>query len=1007
MKPILLTLSGLQSYRDRQTIDFRPMQGCGLFGIFGPTGSGKSTILDGMTLALYGSISRASHNTQGMINSLCSSVSVSFTFELQMRRECQIFRVERVYRRKKQAVGSCEPRLCRLVRLAAPDAETGVVLADKPTDVNQHIEKLLGLHYADFTRAVVLPQNQFQEFLLLGKKDKSDMLERLFCLEEYGQELSRKIAQSRKQAEDEMHKATGSLDVLQDYSEDAVSLARQNASICASARKQAAAAFDAAKAKYLSGQGIYQLSCQKKQLLDQQLLLNDQIMAIDADRERLKKARLAEPIWPLSQENETLTAEMQKLQTDLAAMAEQADALALELVLSRQRLDCNRRAAEPQKASLANQINQLEKADSLIDQKEALLEKTSRLSSQIRQLSDQEKAASQSVLLLEKQSVDQQGNLQEIRQNRQTMQVDQNWRQTLEAWLQLQDQHQKTLQEIQAENERRRKLTDEVKQAAEQYALVSREVSEEQATVLVQAARQLQDNVPCPLCGSGHHPHPAHLRTRETALIHEEDRTKLHRLLVQSEERLAFCQTQIASLGEKHAEISTQIDQYAKADPRLIGLADPAESLRQLYRQEKRQAELDCQIQKAALDCQMLQEQLHQESSQLIRFTGQLSGLSQMEKEFAGQLNLLWHELAELLPSWPPEWFTHENILQHLAKLRQTAIEIDRIGQELSEKHQQLDEQNNVSLQQNMIWKTRLDLLLERQERLAGQLGQAIADAGFHSLAELQQAHLEPGALNALAKKLQQCDDNSRDLLLQLRQCDKQLDGNWLDEPDWKIIEAEYDLAVQMQEQSVRQDDLANHQLAEILERNSQRKAKEAEYAAAKIRSERISQIDQLVRGNAFVEYVAEERLRAIAAEATEYLETMTRYRYALELDADMAFVVRDQMNGGEVRMATSLSGGETFMASLALALALSSQIQIRGQSKLAFFFLDEGFGSLDSDLLDLVIDSLERISSSERMIGLISHVPELKHRIANRLVVAPASGREGSRIDLERGDCS
>lgn len=80
--------------------------------------------------------------------------------------------------------------------------------------------------------------------------------------------------------------------------------------------------------------------------------------------------------------------------------------------------------------------------------------------------------------------------------------------------------------------------------------------------------------------------------------------------------------------------------------------------------------------------------------------------------------------------------------------------------------------------------------------------------------------------------------------------------------------------------------------------------------------------------------------------------------------------------------------------SALSLALALSEQIQLKGQSPLEFFFLDEGFGTLDNNLLDSVTDSLERLSRKERVIGLISHVPELRSRIARRLIVDPPTER-------------
>ena len=243
----------------------------------------------------------------------------------------------------------------------------------------------------------------------------------------------------------------------------------------------------------------------------------------------------------------------------------------------------------------------------------------------------------------------------------------------------------------------------------------------------------------------------------------------------------------------------------------------------------------------------------------------------------------------------------------------------------------------------------------------------------------------------------------SRDVHLKLKHLDERLQGAFVDEAAWTAASAAAEAAGERLDQAVSEDDTLRTRLLDLEERRSRRLLVQAEFDEACARRDRIGQIEALVRGNAFVEYVAEERLRAIAAEASGFLQTLSRGRFALELDGESAFVVRDQMNGGQVRAASTLSGGETFMTSLALALALSAQIQIRGQSRLAFFFLDEGFGSLDHELLDQVMDALERVGSPERLIGLISHVQELQQRLPVRLVISPADGRRGSRISLQR----
>ncbi|NEZ47489.1 exonuclease SbcC [Clostridium niameyense] len=164
-----------------------------------------------------------------------------------------------------------------------------------------------------------------------------------------------------------------------------------------------------------------------------------------------------------------------------------------------------------------------------------------------------------------------------------------------------------------------------------------------------------------------------------------------------------------------------------------------------------------------------------------------------------------------------------------------------------------------------------------------------------------------------------------------------------------------------------------------------------------------LEDIDKLIQGNKFVEFVAINQLKYIAFESSKRLKDITRGRYALELDCSGNFTMRDDFNGGAIRPTNTLSGGETFLTSLALALALSSQIQLKGNCPLEFFFLDEGFGTLDTELLDTVMTSLESLRSNKLSIGIISHVEELKNRVPVKLIVSPAiPGQCGSKTQLE-----
>ena len=192
MRPIKLKISGLNSYIDEQVIDFEKLTERGLFGIFGQTGSGKSTILDAMTIAMYGNISR---NTKEFINSACDRASISYEFEIGGQNTRRRYIVDRTIKRTK--TGGILTSHCRLVEIHNDSQST--VLADKATDVNKKIAEVVGLTVDDFTRSVVLPQGKFNDFLKLTGADRRNMLERIFGLEKYGKFLIEKVRQRKSE----------------------------------------------------------------------------------------------------------------------------------------------------------------------------------------------------------------------------------------------------------------------------------------------------------------------------------------------------------------------------------------------------------------------------------------------------------------------------------------------------------------------------------------------------------------------------------------------------------------------------------------------------------------------------------------------------------------------------------------------------------------------------------------------------------------------------------------
>ena len=194
MKPVNLKIKGLNSFVEQQTIEFSKLTEKGLFGIFGPTASGKSTILDGITIALYGKVSR---DTKEFVNTETNVVEISFDFEIGVGKTRKLYRAERCIKRLK--TGNFKTTYARLIEINKENPEENKVLAEGPKDVEENIIDIIGLKVEDFTRSVVLPQGKFNEFLKLTGKERRNMLERIFALEKYGTKLYEKIRTVRNE----------------------------------------------------------------------------------------------------------------------------------------------------------------------------------------------------------------------------------------------------------------------------------------------------------------------------------------------------------------------------------------------------------------------------------------------------------------------------------------------------------------------------------------------------------------------------------------------------------------------------------------------------------------------------------------------------------------------------------------------------------------------------------------------------------------------------------------
>ena len=194
MKPQILKIIGINSFNEPQEIDFSKILEKGIFGIFGDTGSGKSTIIDSITLALYGKIVRydGKIGNGDFLNLSRNNGKVEFIFSIKDGKEEIFYEIVRQFKRTNKGDIKSD-----IIRLSIFNDEQKNIIADKKKDVENKIIDIIGLSYEDFTKAVVLPQGKFSDFLMLENADKRKMLQRIFGLEKYGDKLKDKINEKK------------------------------------------------------------------------------------------------------------------------------------------------------------------------------------------------------------------------------------------------------------------------------------------------------------------------------------------------------------------------------------------------------------------------------------------------------------------------------------------------------------------------------------------------------------------------------------------------------------------------------------------------------------------------------------------------------------------------------------------------------------------------------------------------------------------------------------------
>lgn len=1006
MKPIQLIVTAFGPYKEKEVIDFRQLNGQHLFVISGTTGAGKTTIFDGICFALYGTASGTDRANTGMLRSHFADdemhTSVDFQFQIRGRN----FRVFRQLGHTKMGNKTKTGERNELYE-QTENGEIPIVDRQIVTEINTKIETLIGLTEDQFKQIVMLPQGEFRKLLTSETENKEAILRRLFQTERYKEMhvlLKDKIEAKTKEFSKVKHKLDHYIDTIQSSLDH-----RGNAPIFAVLNQeyrligQIIAGLQEEKTylqekinldekQYKQDQKAYE---QQQQLYHQSVALNERFTLFDQKKqewsqleqqaaqfidfkEQLKAAESANHLLPY----ETNVKDREKEQTTLRSQIERSkttlQSAEKALLLIKETYDRLEGKAE-ERANRQSDIKRYQEFLPIVQEinqrKESLMKQKSRLQAIEKNKVQREKQLTtlwEKITTL-KQTVKQQETELEPLHEKQ-LQVNE-----LRSQYKMMREYVELRQQTAEAKENLQKAENVLRESEQAYQLKELAWLDNQALVL---AGHLAEGSSCPVCGSTHHPEKAQAEgeavTKEQleGFKKEADKRRKH-----FEELDVAFRTNEARKREKQAQLVENKVEIDVTSARLAEIAQKGKELRQ---------ETDY--------LQKIKEQLQQHKKQLeqleISYEEETKEKQRQEKSFNEEHSTYAAQQAtfrERMSSIPEE-------LQDLKELRDTLQKMEQIAKQAEQEWQlaqtQLKEKEAtyttavVTLNNE---KTQLEAIQTAVQKAQVIFQEKLEIAGFSSVEVYEKARMTEDEQQRMKRELEVYAEKKLTLEKQIFEMTAELKGKERQDIDvLKVSLADrkekYEQALTVWRHTQSQAEFVNTMIVQIKETEQESAALEKEVAGMtdvydmirgqnpkKISFERYLQIDYLDQ----IIHAANGRFRQLMHGQFYLLRSERQEAYGKQ--SGLAIDVHDSYTG-QTRDVKTLSGGEKFIASLCLALGMSDVIQSeQGSISIETMFIDEGFGSLDEESLHKSIDALIQIQQTGRMIGVISHVEELK----------------------------
>lgn len=1048
MRPIRLEMSAFGPYSKIQVIDFEELQDRNLFLITGPTGSGKTTIFDAISFALYGETSGSMRTAEGLRSHFSDPdvlTYVKLRFELKDI-VYEVIRTPKQMRPKAKSEGYTEQKPTAELIIEEGNPRTVIT---KISDVTRKIEEVIGINVEQFKQIMMIPQGEFKQLLVADSQEREKVLQKLFDTAIYksvqfeldlqakqlgseirGQKVERDTLATKIKCDDE-HELKEII-VAEDKNIDLI-LTKTAELIKADKNYQKGLINDVLETnqkieKQIKNKEIAISNNQKlKQLEEVTITYKDQLLRQEEMDIRLRQLNKGEKVLRLVSEEDNIN---QRIETLSKTFAEQEQTLRL-LTQNKQEFEVIQKAyeeitseqAEEQRTNLNIKLAKIKDYEHRVMNIDSLEKKVAHLkdvlnvnqieshkrSEELIQTHEKVQQCKTNIETSQYAEVDLLKKLNEIETKK-------NYNSQLEELLEQLDRIAKATLKVNQGNVKYTEQMTLVEGVDLEYKKAKINFFMNQAAIL---AENLEINMPCPVCGSLEHPSPAQVTSEK---ITQEELEQQEKELAKATTELTNISTKLNVLKERFMNYEDEF--YKKATQLSLELSEDIKSMDLEEKQSRMRMEQErttYKLKELLMDKKQLEEIVsnHKKNQELLkRLETQQEKLEKTNKQLEIEITKISNELV-----------VKENELQHvfnevpeslrtLDALKKNINEVESERDKAIKKLKEISDQYTVISRENIRLSSKNEQLITTNESdkkllesLKDKFNHKLLESGFISIEAYNEAKLSEETIGEMKTE----QETYKVLLETLK---KKIEELNIQTKDQTVVDlTDFDQQIEVLRVLRNELNIKVGKLTNRIEDNKQTmgaiKGINDKISTKEVRYKTIGRLSNVANGKnkariTFERYVLAAFLEDILKAANMRLKQMTQSRYTLSRTNEMER--KNKQSGleleifdsytGKSRHVKTLSGGESFKASLSMALGLSDVVQsYAGGVRLDTMFIDEGFGSLDQESLDSAINCLIDLQKTGRLVGIISHVQELKERIDTRLEISTGNSGSESRF--------